>query len=261
MSVTLYPVPRPQAIAEVLDSGFRLFNLSLFRCLPYSVVAMIAGQLASIYEIASGRRLGLFGGGDPLWWALYALGVVLSLGLWNALMLRQIAIASNQPISAARELRIAARRLPIVVALMVFWFAASAAGLALLVIPGVYLSVALVFAWPALVLKPMSFFEAIRYSLRLARRNWWRTSVIMSVALAVVFVFYAVGLVFALIAAPVVGVADLAVATAISTRVLAFMGVFAEPFLCALLLATYADLQARAEIANAEPNIAVTASG
>ena len=261
MSPPLYPPPRPQSVAEVLDSGFRLFNASLFRCLPYSVMAMIAGQLASIYEIAAGRPLYLFGGGDPVWWVLYAIGVILTLGLWNAMMLRQIAIASGQPTSTSQELRLAVRRLPIVIALMVFWVAASALGLALLIVPGLYVSVALVFAWPALVLKPMSIKEAVRYSLQLAHRNWWRGTIVFTVGITVLFVFYAVGLVFALIAAPVVGVADVAVATSIATRVIATMGVFAEPFLCALLLAMYADLQVRKESADVERPVAAAANG
>jgi membrane-anchored glycerophosphoryl diester phosphodiesterase (GDPDase) len=169
-------------------------------------------------------------------------------------------MASGKPTPWREELRIAARRLPIVVLLMVFWIVATALGLALLVIPGVYLSVALVFAWPALVLKPMSLSESVRYSLRLTRRNFWRVSTIFSVAIVVLFVFYAVGLVFALLAAPVVGVADLAVATAISTRVLAVMGVFAQPFMCAVLIATYADLQARADATPAAQSVAAPAN-
>jgi len=261
MSPPLYPPQRPQSIAEVLDSGFRLFNASLFRCLPYSVLAMIAGQLASIYEIAAGRPLYLFGGGDPIWWALYAVGAVLTLGLWNAMMLRQIGIASGKPMTTAEEVRLALKRLPIVVALLVFWLAASALGLVLLVVPGLYLLGALIFAWPATVLKQIPLREAVRYSLQLARHNWWRTMLAFTVGIIVLFVFYAVGIVFALLAAPVIGVADIAVMTSITTRVIAIMGVFAEPFLCALLLSMYADLQVRKEVAALPRPAAAAANG
>jgi hypothetical protein len=261
MSQALYPPVRPQSIAEVLDWGFRLFNASLFRCLPYSVLAMITGQLASIYEIAAGRPLYAFGGGDPIWWVLYVVGVVLTLGLWNAMMLRQFGVASGRSTSTAEEVRFAIKRLPLVIALLIFWVAVTALGLVLLVIPGLYLSVALVFAWPALVLKPMSLSEAIRYSLQLARRNWWRTTIVFSVAIAVLFVFYAVGLVFALFATMAVGVADVAVVSSVALRVIATMGAFAEPFLCALLLAIYADVQVRKESVDSAQSIAATASG
>jgi hypothetical protein len=222
---------------------------------------MLGGQLANIYDIVTGRPLGRFGDGDPVWWVLYAIGVIFTLSVWNALMVRQSAIAAGQPTSVAQEVRVALRRLPLVLALLVVWIVAIAVGLALLVVPGLYLSVALVFAWPAVVLKPMGLAESIRYSLRLSRRNWWRTTFIFTVALAVLFVFCAVGLVFALVAAPVAGAADVAVVTAISTTVLAAMGAFAEPFLCALLLATFGDLQVRTEGIDLERRIAATANG
>lgn len=261
MSAPLYPPTRPRSIGEVLDAGFRIFNVSWVRCLPYGVLAMLGGQLANLYDIVTGRPLGRFGDGDPVWWVLYAIGAIFTLGVWNALMVRQSAIAAGQPTSVRQEARIALKRLPVVVALLILWLVAIAVGLAVLVIPGLYLSVALVFAWPALVLQEMSVGEAMRYSLRLSRRNWWRVTFIFTVALAVLFVFCAVGLVFALIAAPVAGSADVAVVTAISTTVLAAMGAFAEPFLCALLLATFGDLQVRTEGTDLERRIAAASNG
>jgi membrane-anchored glycerophosphoryl diester phosphodiesterase (GDPDase) len=108
---------------------------------------------------------------------------------------------------------------------------------------------------------PLSLREAIRYSLQLARRNWWRTTIVFSVAIAVLFVFYAVGLVFALFATMAVGVADVAVASSVALRVIATMGAFAEPFLCALLLAIYADVQVRKESAESAQSVAATANG
>lgn len=260
MSAPLYPPPRPQSVGEVLDTGFRIFNVSLVQCLPYGVLAMIAGQLANVYDIVTGRPVGNFGKGDPVWWLLYALGLLITLGLWNALMLRQSAIAAGKPTSVSEELRGALNQVPWAVALMVFWIFAIAVGLMLLVLPGLYLAVALVFAWPALVLKSMPLNESIRYSLKLSRHNWWRITFVFTVSLAVLFVFCAVGIVFALIAAPVAGAADVAVVTAITTTVLAAMGAFAGPFLCALLLATFGDLQVRTEGTDLERRIAAAAN-
>jgi len=41
----LYPPEGPQTVAQVLDSGFRVFKASLVRCLLFGAIAMIAGQL------------------------------------------------------------------------------------------------------------------------------------------------------------------------------------------------------------------------
>ena len=57
MSSILYPPARPQSIGEVLDSAFRIFKVTLLRCLPYGVLATVANQLQNIYLIMSGRAL------------------------------------------------------------------------------------------------------------------------------------------------------------------------------------------------------------
>jgi membrane-anchored glycerophosphoryl diester phosphodiesterase (GDPDase) len=154
------------------------------------------------------------------------------------------------------ELREAFVRLPWVLAILVTWVVGVALGLVLLVLPGLYLAVALPFAWPALILRKMRIHESIRYSARLSRRNWWRTALIFTVGFVVLFVFYAVGLVFALLLAPVIGAVDLAVVTAVATAVFASMGAFAGPFLCALMIATFGDLQVRMEGSDLERRIA-----
>jgi hypothetical protein len=217
---------------------------------------MLAGQLVNVYEIATGQPAGLFGNGDPLWWVFYVLGAIIALGLWSALMLRQSAIAAGQPTSMRAELREAFLKLPWVLAILITWIVGVGLGLVLLVIPGLYLAVALPFAWPALVLRRMRFPESILYSVRVSRRSWWRTALIFTVGFVVLFVFYAVGLVFALLLAPVIGAVDLAVVTAVATAVFASMGAFAGPFLCALLIATFGDLQVRTEGSDLERRIA-----
>jgi hypothetical protein len=261
MSAPLYPPSRPQSVGEVLDSGFRIFTVTLVRCLPYGLLSMLAGQLVNLFDIVTGQPLGEFGNGDPFWFVWYAAGAIIALGLWSAMMLRQSAIAAGRPTRMRAELREAFTRLPLVLASLIVWIVGTAIGLVLLVIPGIYLSVALPFAWPAVIVRRMGLGESIRYSLRLSRRNWWRTGAVFTVGFVVLFVFYAVGLVFALLIAPVVGAVDLAVVTAIATAVFASMGAFAGPFLCALMIATFGDLQVRAEGSDLERRIAATANG
>src|ERR1700761_7185652 len=97
MSATLYPPGRPQTIAEVLDSAFRIFKVSLLRCLPYGVLATVAGQLQNIYLIVSGRSVRSFTNTDPIWWLLYVLGALLGGTLLNAIIVRQATLATGAP--------------------------------------------------------------------------------------------------------------------------------------------------------------------
>ncbi len=96
MPQSLYPPARPLGIGEVLDLAFLIFKVTLVRCLPYGVFAMIAGQLPNIYDLLRGVGVHRpFGGGDPIWIALYIIGIVLMLVAWSALLLRQRAIVET----------------------------------------------------------------------------------------------------------------------------------------------------------------------
>src|ERR1700712_3933064 len=95
MPSVLYPPSRPQAIGEVLDSAFRIFKATLLKCLPYSVLATVAGQLQNIYVIVTGRTLRPFSNSDVGWWAVYLLGALIGAALVNAIIVRQAALASG----------------------------------------------------------------------------------------------------------------------------------------------------------------------
>jgi hypothetical protein len=109
MSPALYPPSRPQSIGEVLDATFRIFRVTLLRCLPYGVLAMVASQLQDIYDIARGRPPHQFGRGDPLWWGFYVVGIFVALTFINAIIIRQTTMASGGH-SAARVVLLAGLR-------------------------------------------------------------------------------------------------------------------------------------------------------
>src|SRR5258708_25582596 len=115
MPDTLYPPARPQSVGEILDSAFRIFRATLLTCLPYATVGVIAGQLPSIYDLASGRGLMqtlITEVRDPVWWLLYVLGTLIVIVLWGAILLRQYALATGHGAATVEELRSALRRLP-----------------------------------------------------------------------------------------------------------------------------------------------------
>src|SRR5690349_7596687 len=203
----LYPPAGPQSIGQALDSGFRIFQISLVKCLLYGAVSMIAGQLPNIYFIAIGRPLRPFGGGDPLWIALYLIGAVLTLVMFAALLFRQHGIAAGQRLGTRLELSMAVRKLPAYLALIVLsvllmligplllgivagvFGAFGSQNYALLVLfgliaalPFVYVATPLAFGPPALLLDEKGPIRAIDYVLRLTRGNWWRVTAIFTVA-------------------------------------------------------------------------------
>ncbi len=243
----LYPPSRPQSIGEVLDAGFRIFQSTLLPCLPYGVLWMIAGQLANIHDLVAGRPLRAFGGTDAVWWLWSVVGLVLTLVMWSSLILRQSTLASGRTSSMGAELRATLARLPQLIALVLMGTAACAIGLALLAVPGLYLTVAFLFAIPSLFARSLGPLDALTYSARLVRGNWWRTTLILAITTVVTLVLYTVLAVTVVLGFSAGGIADVAVVTAVSRACGIAMGTVIAPFASAMILATFGELRARRE--------------
>jgi hypothetical protein len=259
MSPALYPPARPLSVGEVLDLAFLVFKATAVKCLPYGAFAMIAGQLTRIYELTRGGPHQPFGGGNLLWLLLYVTGIVLMLVAWSALLLRQRAILEHQPTTVRSDIAAALRRFPSFLAASLLVIAAIAGEFALLaVVPpqyrisvlipvlglSLYLAVMLSCAWPAVLFAGQGAFTAVRYSVRLIFRNWWRAAIVYAVGLAVLIALAVVVAMIIPVIIPAVGV-DIAVMTAVLSVVLPALGAVAAPFLGALLLAVFGDLRVR----------------
>jgi hypothetical protein len=262
MPSVLYPPSRPQAIAEVLDSAFRIFKATLLKCLPYSVLATVAGQLQNIYVIITGRTLRPFSNSDPGWWAVYVLGAVIGAGLINAIIIRQAAIASGAPSAGRVALMQGVRNVPYVVVMGVLvaiavgiWLVPVAVipaayrswGVGILSVPAVYLFVLFLCSWPALLVGHKGPIESLRYSAHLIRGNWWRTVMVYLVVLTMIIVLSVTAGLIVGVLTQLVAARDLAVTTAVSAVMVVAFGAVYMPFVTSMSIALYGDLQARKE--------------
>ena len=249
MSARLYPPPRPQLISEVLDSAFRIFAASLLKALPYGMLITLAGQLVNIYNLATGRALRRLFPQDRIGWLLYALSLIVTLTLWAALILRQRAIAQGSVVAMQAELAAAVRTLPALALLSILNVIGVGVGIVLLIIPGLYMLIALWMAVPVLVLDRIGAIEAIKASFTLVRGHWWRTFAIFLATIAIYFVFVVLGIVFAAMLVQFERGADVAVVTATSTVFIISLGAFSVPFIAAVMLAVLGDLKVRRALA------------
>lgn len=261
MSAPLYPPSSPQSIGQVLDATFRIFQASLLKCLPHGVLSMIAGQLPNIYFLAINRPFHDFGGGDPLWWALYALGTLLGLFIWSAMLHRQRNIASQQATNARSELGEALRRMPAVVGLFILSLALLAVGAVALLLPGLYLMVGLSLSWLILLVERRGPVASVRRSLHLVKGSWWRSATVLTVAMMAALVFYIVAFLVLGAVLPILGANDLAMLTAASVIVLVALGAVGAPFLGAVLFALHGDLRLRREGTDLAGRLAGAAPG
>lgn len=259
MAITLYPPARPRTLAELLDASLKIFRVTLPKCLPYASVAILFGQLATLYDLSRGqvtpepRDLN-----DPVWVVLYAVGSLVFVILWMAMLLRQSAVAAGRP-PGSRDLLDALKQTPAIAAIvlisgaLILVFIAPpltlvepyrSIGFGLMLLPAIYIWVALSLALPARMLTRKGVLQSLLYSLRLIHGNWWRTTALYAIAFAIIFAVYLFTAVLVAMILPDAGRAE-AVARAVMTAVILAVGAMGLIFYTAILLSVFGDLELR----------------
>jgi hypothetical protein len=244
-AVKLFPYDRPATASEVLDAGFLLFRRTLPACLPWSLFAVLLGNLPSVYLLATGQSLSLLKPKDIVWWGLMACAALAGLWVWLFLLARQYGVArGGRPglLDGAWE---AMRTVPRAVAVILVAALALSLGTIFLVLPGIYLSVAL---WPCLtvlVAERRGVAATLDRALQLVRGSWWHTATILGVAGGVVMALYVVGILVGLLFAQVEGGIDRSAATLVLGVVSGLLAAIFQPLFVALGVAQYLDLSRR----------------
>lgn len=263
MPNALYPPVKPRTFAELLDAVLQIFRLSLLKCLPYATVAIIAGQLWSLYYRSRGLAP-ILDANDPIGVTLYGVGTLIFVMLSLTILLRQSAIASGRPVAGSADLVDTLKRAPAIVALMllaglpvaVFVLPALAlappyrlAGVIVMLAPAIYIGVALSFALPALMLARQGVFASLAYSFKLVRGNWWRVAAVYGVGAGVILTL---GSLVTTISAmgladngADIGADDAAFARAIGAAATLAAFAIGLTFYSALTLALFGDLEVR----------------
>lgn len=266
---SLYPPDGPQTVAQVLDSGFRVFKASLVRCLLFGAIAMIAGQLPNIYSLAIGQPFDAYLRGEPISIALAIIGSIATVYFSGVMLLRQREVALGRRRTTRAELAHAFRRLPVligvagvalvvtsIVPLVLFfwgwadWFkGVSPVGLgialAVLATPVVWLLPGLAISVAVAVLTDSGIFASLRQGVSLVTGSWWRSMITFAVWGVLLVVFNFIAVVIVVMAMPLVGARDLPTVTAGTQVVFVALRAVGLPFLVAIVLAVYGELQVR----------------
>src|SRR2546421_43500 len=278
----LYPPPRPQSVGEILDSAFRIFGVTLLRCLPYSFLGVIVGHLTTFYDLATGHpvvptTLRARQTHDPLWWVLLLVAAFAGTTLANAVLLRQYALATGHAAATGAELSTGAWRvagvlliailmtLAIVATFIPVFLVASlmTAGLStapspagilvvvglgvLALIPASWALIRWVCAVPVYLLTERGPVASMSHSWQLTAGHFWRLSVIYAVGIAFIIVLYVLSGVIGAVIALLLARGDVAVITATSAVVVTLLGAVRTPFYSALVLAVLGDVSVRRE--------------
>jgi hypothetical protein len=210
---------------------------------------------------------------DPAYRVVYFVGVLLSLVMHAALLLRVYRLISGG--QAGGEVAASARRaFGLVLFIFLFGLVLLACAVPmLLVMAGVskvlagllcllaaaYVMIALSSAFAVLVVEGAAPLASLRRSWALTRGSFWRLSTIYTVAVLMLFVLYLLlGVASSFLVAVAVH-ADVAVFTAAYAVIVVVLGTVAVPFYAAVQLAVLGDLTVRREGADIAQRIASTA--
>ena len=266
MPNALYPPLKPRSLGELLDAVLQIFRLSLLKCLPYATVAIIAGQLSTLYYLSRGR-LPVLDSNDPVGVALYGVGTLIAVILWVAMLQRQSGIASGRPVTGSADLLDTLKRAPAIAAIALLAGAAVAvfmlpalalappyrtAGIALMLAPATYVAITLSFSLPALVLARKGVLSSLAYSFRLVRGNWWRVAAIYVVGIAVIWTLCVLVATIAAVALSDNGADDAAITRAITSAAVLAVAAIGLTFYSALTLTLFGDLEVRRMTGRAE---------
>ena len=252
---------RPLMTVEVLDAAYRLFRAGIFRCLPYSGLAVLVLELPTLYStflFTPGTRT--YFGSSELRWIAYGTVFLLSVVLLGVITLRLHAVAQGVRPRFRREIGIALKRLPTAVIATLFAFAYPlAAAILLPALDDILPPEALIFAlvpllWPVALfvvalpafwcdgLGPFSAFaRAVRLSIR---RSWRLVGAILTTAV-MLMTFNLLPLTLAAMLSQLFVRPDLFLVAMLASIFYLVIGAFGVPFVLAVLIVAYQDLKLR----------------
>lgn len=197
------PAPGPVRVSDLLGTAARLFRATVLKCLPLAMLAMVCWQLPNFYWTASGHQMSLKAQYNLNFNLLTVVGTTVELWLLGAMMLRQRAVAVGAPLQMGAELRAATHRLPAILLGAVLATISVAAGLVLLVVPGIYLAVCYLVWLPIVLFEGAGPWAALVRSVRLIRPLWPKALTALVIVLLLVII---AAIVFGAILAALAGV-------------------------------------------------------
>ena len=252
---------RPLMTVEVLDAAYRLFRAGLFRCLPYSGLAVLVLELPTLYStflFTPGTRA--YFGNTQLRWLAYVAVFLMSVALLGVITMRLNAVAQGARPRFRREIGIALRRLPTAVLATLFAFAYPLAMLVVIpVLNNVLPDEALIFAmvplvWPValfVVALPAFWcdglgpFSAFAQAVRLSFRKSWRLVGAILTTAVMLMTFNLLPLTLAAMLSQLFVRPDLFLVAMLASIFYLVIGAFGVPFVLSVLIVAYQDLKLR----------------
>lgn len=236
----------PQSIGGVLDSGFKLFRASFSQVVGLAMLAGFIGQLPSVLAT-------LMIGGESAQDSLLSVMLIsmlivmlISMVFYTAIISRMHGTYVSREVSLGDALSMGFSCMLPLFGCVLLYGLAIVVGSMLLLIPGIILSLSLMFGPYILIIERGGVLDSLKRSHNLVWGYWWRTSAIILIAGFIMMVAYVlVGMVAAL---AVVADTDSVLSpgyTLAQAVVTALLSGLISPLFYAMTLAAYYDLRLR----------------
>ena len=175
---------QPLSIDGVLVDGFNLFRASIRSLyVPAFLLALLVGMIGPIPVSDDGGDLDV----GAYFRLRFFASLVASFYMWGVIAAIVHYIASSSPRGVRSPLSIATHRFPTILAVHLLNMLAFSIGLLLLIIPGIFLFVALCFSPILPITEGKGPIESLRGSFDLVKGYWWRAFAIVAMMLAIGF--------------------------------------------------------------------------
>jgi hypothetical protein len=165
--------PLSAPVSDLLDAATAIFRVTLAKCMPVALFAMLVAALPDVYWMTTGKPMDFFHPPvDPKFWALTVVGLVCYQFLAAILMLRQRAMLDGGVPALSREAAVALRRWPMLVVTYILGGVAVFAGMLLLIGPGVFLLVCFLLMRPVVLFEVAAPPQLLLRCVRLVQRAW-----------------------------------------------------------------------------------------
>jgi len=244
----------PRSIGGVLDDAVRLYRGSFRYILPLLIISAILAAIPSLMlglnqpgattQAAQTRAL-LQAVTAPGYWIAILVVSLVNLILYGALFGAIDSIAKGGKMGLGEALQLGLSRLPRLFGASFLFGLMLFIGFLLLLIPGIYLMGVFQLVFVAIVLEDARIGEAFGTSRRLIKGHWWRSTVIVTVAIIILIVLsLLVGVVGGFLAALKPGVGTVLI---VNQLVGLIVNIVVVGWMPCVLLAMYYDLKVRHE--------------
>lgn len=238
----------PLGIGGVLDSGFKLFRASFSQVVGLAIFAGLVSQLPSVMVTLMMGTGGAPDDSSLLSVMLISLLIVMlvSMVFFAAIINRMHGVHVSREVSTGEAFSMGFSCMLPLLGCMLLYGLAIGVGSVLLLIPGIIVSLSLMFGPYILIIERGGVLDSLKRSHNLVWGYWWRTSAIILIAGFIVMVAYVLVGIVAAVAIVMESDAVLSPTyTLIEALVTALLSGLVTPLFYAMTLAAYYDLRLR----------------